>query len=98
VFGIDERAVGPQFVCNLLSSQQLAGPAQKHQQYLKWLRVQLDAHALSTKFARLCVRFKCSEAIAPWRLRIRPDICHDLSPIYPILSEVYGRRAMYNFP
>ena len=63
VLGIDKGSVGPEFPGDFFASKKLAGMAQEHQEHLKRLRVQLDAHTLLAKLTGGGVRFKCSEAI-----------------------------------
>ena len=81
---IDESSVGPQLSGDFLSSQQFAGPLQKHDQHLEGLRVQLDADSLPAKLARDSVCFKCSEAIAPGWHGVRHVSCR----VYPIALSI----------
>src|SRR5207302_1783729 len=69
VVGIHEGAVGPESLGDLLARDQFSWPLQQHEQYLEWLRVQLDPQSLAAKLSGCSVRLKRTEAITwgwPW--------------------------------
>ena len=62
VLEVDERAVRPQPLPELVAGQHLAGPLEQHGQQLERLVLQAEAHAVLAQLARAEIELESSES------------------------------------
>ncbi len=71
---VDERAVGPQPLTQLLASDQIPGSLEQLDQHLECLVLQADAHTRLAQFTRMQIQFEAAESERP--AHRRGDFCH----------------------